>query len=70
MDIQLPVQSVHITSKVVSSSSGHGEMCSIQRYEIECVGDLSHNVVSSTSHHDFKKQVGTAHFFSCVLNLS
>jgi Na+/glutamate symporter len=57
VDIQLPVQSVHITSKVVSSSSGHGEMCSIQRYEIKFVGALSHSVVSSTSHHDLFLEV-------------
>jgi len=32
--------------------TGLGEMCFIQRYETSHRHTLSHNVVSSTSHHD------------------
>ena len=35
MDLQLPVQSVHITTKVVSSNTVHGEVYSIQHYVIK-----------------------------------
>ena len=35
LDIQLPVQSVPITTKVVSSNSVHGEVYSIQHYVIK-----------------------------------
>ena len=34
-DLQLPVQSVPITTKVVSSNPVHGEMYSIQYYVIK-----------------------------------
>ena len=40
MDLQLPVQSVPITTKVVSSNLVHGEVYSIQHYVIEFVSDL------------------------------
>ena len=40
MDLQLPVQSVRITTKVVSSSPAHGEVYSIQHYVIKFVSDL------------------------------
>ena len=35
LDLQLPVQSVPITTNVVSSNPAHGEVYSIQRYVIE-----------------------------------
>jgi hypothetical protein len=37
---QLPVQSVPITTKIVSSNPVHGEMYSIQYYVIKFVNDL------------------------------
>ena len=40
LDLQLPVQSVHITTKFVSSNPVHGEVCSIQHYVIEFVSDF------------------------------
>jgi hypothetical protein len=40
LDLQLPVQSVPITTKVVSSNPVHGEVCSIQHYMINFVNDL------------------------------
>jgi hypothetical protein len=40
LELQLPVQSVPITTKVVSSNSVHGEVYSIQHYMIKFVSDL------------------------------
>jgi hypothetical protein len=40
MDLQLPVQSVLITAKVVSLNPDHGEVYSIQHYVIKFVSDL------------------------------
>jgi len=40
LDLQLPVQSVPITTKVVSSNSVHGEVYSIQHYVMKFVSDL------------------------------
>ena len=40
LDIQLPVPSVTITTKVVSSNPSHGEVYSIQHNVIKVVGDL------------------------------
>jgi hypothetical protein len=40
MDLQLPVQSVPITTKVVSSSPTHGEVYLIQHYVIKLASDL------------------------------
>ena len=40
VDIQLPVQSMPITTKVVSSNLAHGEVYSIQHYVIKFVSDL------------------------------
>jgi hypothetical protein len=40
LDLQLPVQSVPITTKVVSSNPVHGEVYSIQHYVIKYVSDL------------------------------
>ena len=40
LDLQLPVQSVSITTKVVSSNPVHGEVFSIQYYVIKFVSDL------------------------------
>ena len=38
--LQLPVQSVPITTKVLRSIPTHGEVYSIQHYVIKCVSDL------------------------------
>ena len=40
MDLQLPMQSVPITTKVVSLNPTHGEVYSIQHYVIKFVSDL------------------------------
>ena len=40
LDLQLPVQSVPITTKVVSSNFAHCDMYSIQYYVIKFVSDL------------------------------
>jgi hypothetical protein len=40
LDLQLPVQSVPITTKVVSSNPVHGKVYSIQHYVIKFVSDL------------------------------
>ena len=40
MVVQLPVQSVSITTKVVMSNPVHGEVYSIQHYVIKIVNDL------------------------------
>jgi hypothetical protein len=40
--LQLPMQSVPITTKVVSSNSAHGEVPSIQHYVIKFVNELRH----------------------------
>jgi hypothetical protein len=40
LDLQLPVQSVPMTTKVVSSKPFYGEVYSIQHYVIEFVSDL------------------------------
>ena len=40
VDLQLPVQSVPVTTKVVSSNAVHGEVYSIQHYVIKFVSDL------------------------------
>ena len=39
-DLQLPMQSVPITTKVVSSNPVHGEVYSIQHYAIKIVSDF------------------------------
>ena len=40
LDLSLPVQSLHINIKVVSSNPAHGELYSIQHYVIKFVSDL------------------------------
>ena len=40
LDLQLPMQSVHITTKVVSLNPAHGEVYSIQHYVIKFISDL------------------------------
>ena len=40
LDLQLPVQSMSITTKIVSSNPIHGEVYSIQHYMIKFVSDL------------------------------
>ena len=40
LDLQLPVQSVPITTNIVSSNSVHCEVYSIQHYVIKFVSDL------------------------------
>jgi hypothetical protein len=58
VDLQLIVQSVPVTTKVVSSNPAHGEVYSIQHYVIKFVSDLCFSMntpVSSsnkTDHHD------------------
>ena len=44
MDLQLPMQSVPITTKVVSSNPAHGEMYSIQHYVVTFVSGLRKDV--------------------------
>ena len=39
LDLQLPMQSVPITTKVVSCNPAHGEVYSIQHYVIKFVSD-------------------------------
>ena len=45
VDLQLPMQLVLITTKVVSSNPVHGEVYSIQQYVIKFVSDLQQNSV-------------------------
>ena len=40
LDLQLPVQSVPITTKVVSSNPLHGEVYSVQHYVMKFISDL------------------------------
>ena len=40
LDLQLPVQSVPITTKVVSMNPFHGEVCTIQHFVIKFVSDM------------------------------
>ena len=40
LNLQLPVQSVHITTQGVSSNPVHGDVYSIQHYVIKFVSDL------------------------------
>jgi hypothetical protein len=40
LDMQLPVQSVPITTEVISSNPVHGEVNLIQQYVIKFVSDL------------------------------
>ena len=40
LGLQLPVQSVPIITKVVSSNPVHGELCSMQHYVIKFIIDL------------------------------
>ena len=47
LDLQLPMQSVHILTKVVSSNTAHGEVYSLQHYVIKFVSDLWQVVVFS-----------------------
>ena len=42
LDLQLPVKSVPITTKVVSSNRAHGDVFSMQLYVIKFVSDLRH----------------------------
>jgi hypothetical protein len=48
LDLQLPVQSVPITTKVVSLSPVQGEVYSIQQYVIKIVSDLVLNTINQT----------------------
>jgi hypothetical protein len=41
LDLQLSMQSVHITTKVVSSNPDHGEMYTMQHYVMQFVSDFS-----------------------------
>ena len=40
LDLELPVQSVPITTKIVNSNPAHGEVYSIHQYVIKFVSDL------------------------------
>ena len=40
LKIQLPIQSVSITTNIVSLNPAHGEVYSIQHYEIKLVSDF------------------------------
>ena len=40
LDLQRPVQSVPITTKIISSILVHGKVCSIQHYVIKIVRDF------------------------------
>ena len=42
LDLQLPLQAVPISTKVVSSNPSNGEVYSIQHYVIKFVSDLRH----------------------------
>jgi hypothetical protein len=42
LDLQLPVQSVPITTNVVCSNPTRGEVYSIQHYDIKFISDLQH----------------------------
>ena len=42
LDLQIPMQSVHIITKVERSIPAHGEVYSILHYEIQFVNDLRH----------------------------
>ena len=42
LDLQLPVQSVLVTTNDLTSNTGHGEVYSIQHYLIKFVCDLLH----------------------------
>jgi len=56
MDLQLSVQSVHITNKVVSSNPAHGEEYLIQHYVIKFDSDLRSQI-------DYKLYNCTAYFY-------
>jgi len=47
LDLQLPMQSVPILTKVVSLNTAHGEVYSLQHYVIKFVSDLRQVVVFS-----------------------
>ena len=61
-DLQLPMQSVHITTNVVSSNPTHGGVYSIQHYVIRFVSELRQvgrispgppvSSTNKTDHHD------------------
>ena len=54
MDLQVPMPSVPITTKVVNSNHVHGELYPIQHYVMKFVGDFSPGTpVSSTNKSDF-----------------
>ena len=67
LDLQLPVQSMHITTNVASSNPVHGEVYSIQHYVIKFDSDLRQvggfslgTPVSSTNktdHHDITEML-------------
>ena len=48
LDLQLPVQSVPITTKVVSLNPVQGEVYSIQQYVIKIVSDLVLNTINQS----------------------
>jgi len=47
LDVQLPVQSVPIATKIVSLNPAVGEVYSIQQYVIKFVNGVKHNNLNS-----------------------
>ena len=44
LDLQLFMQSVHITTKVVSSNPAHGEVYTMQHYVMQFVSEFSPDI--------------------------
>ena len=63
MDLQLPMQSVHITTIVMSSNADDGEVCLMQFYVIKFVsvlrkiGDVSPNTTNKADRYDMTEIV-------------
>ena len=57
LDLQLPVQLVSITTKVVSWNPVHGEVYSIQHYGIKFVSNLRHVGGFLHHHHDITEML-------------
>ena len=65
------MQSVPITTKIVSSNPTHGEMYSIQHYVIKFVSGFSPGIqVSSTNNTDCHNKDNIAEIFSFIGQLS
>ena len=55
LDLQLPMQSVPITTNVVSLNPAHGEVYSIQHDVIKFVNDSMYSSTNKTDNHDITK---------------